>query len=34
VEDLFVLPEHRGKGYGRALMIHLAKIAEERDAGV
>jgi GNAT superfamily N-acetyltransferase len=33
VEDLFVLPEHRGKGYGRALMIHLARIAEERGCG-
>lgn len=33
LEDLFVRPEHRGKGYGRALLIELAKIARERDCG-
>jgi GNAT superfamily N-acetyltransferase len=33
LEDLFVKPEHRGKGYGRALLIHLAKIARERGCG-
>ena len=33
LEDLFVRPEHRGKGYGRALLIQLAKIARERDCG-
>ena len=33
VEDLFVLPEHRGKGYGRALMLQLAKLARERGCG-
>jgi GNAT superfamily N-acetyltransferase len=33
VEDLFVLPEHRGKGYGRALMLQLAKVARERGCG-
>jgi len=33
LEDLFVLPEHRGKGYGRAIMIHLARLAEERGCG-
>src|SRR4029078_13068731 len=31
LEDLFVKPEKRGKGYGRALLVELAKIA--RDAG-
>ena len=25
LEDLFVRPEHRGKGIGKALMVHLAK---------
>jgi len=25
LEDLFVRPEDRGKGYGPALLIHLAK---------
>ena len=30
LEDLFVKPEVRGKGYGRALLVHLAKIARER----
>ena len=27
LEDLFVKPEMRGKGYGRALLVDLAKIA-------
>ncbi len=31
LEDLFVLPEHRGKGIGRALLAHLAGIAVEND---
>src|SRR5438067_12387224 len=31
--DLFVKPEKRGKGYGRALLMHLAKIAYERGCG-
>jgi len=33
LEDLFVRPEHRGKGYGRAFLIELAKIARERNCG-
>ena len=33
LEDLFVLPDHRGKGYGRTLLCTLAKIALERDCG-
>ena len=33
LEDLFVRPEDRGKGYGRALLVHLAKIARDRDCG-
>src|ERR1700758_2344769 len=33
LEDLFVRPEHRGKGYGRALLIDLARIARDRDCG-
>src|SRR5437016_4173648 len=33
LQDLFVKPEHRGKGYGRALLIHLAKIARDRNCG-
>src|SRR5436305_13059066 len=32
-EDLFVKPEKRGKGYGRALLIDLAKIARDRGCG-
>jgi len=31
LEDLFVLPEARGKKVGKDLLIHLAKIAVERD---
>lgn len=30
LEDLFVLPEHRGSGAGKALLLHLAKLARER----
>ena len=33
LEDLFVKPEKRGKGYGRALLIELARIAMERGCG-
>lgn len=33
LEDLFVLPEHRGKGYGKGLLKQLAKIAVERGCG-
>ena len=33
LEDLFVLPEYRGKGYGKALLKKLAAIAEERGCG-
>lgn len=33
LEDLFVRPVMRGKGYGRALLVHLAQIARERDCG-
>jgi GNAT superfamily N-acetyltransferase len=33
LEDLFVLPEYRGSGYGRALLAHLARIAVERGCG-
>ncbi len=33
LEDLFVKPEKRGKGYGRALLVELAKIARDRSCG-
>ena len=33
LEDLFVLPAYRGKGYGKALLKKLAQIATERDCG-
>jgi len=33
LEDLFVLPEHRGKGYGKALLRTLAQIALDRECG-
>ncbi|MGN1349414.1 MAG: GNAT family N-acetyltransferase [Anaerovoracaceae bacterium] len=33
LEDLFVLPEHRGKGYGEGLLRELARIAVERGCG-
>lgn len=33
LEDLFILPEHRGKGYGKGLLKKLAQIAVERGCG-
>jgi len=33
LEDLFVKPERRGNGYGRALLVELAKIARDRGCG-
>lgn len=33
LEDLFVIPEYRGKGYGKALLKRLAAIAVERKCG-
>ncbi len=33
LEDLYVTPEVRGKGYGKALLACLGKIAVERDCG-
>jgi GNAT superfamily N-acetyltransferase len=33
LEDLFVLPEHRGKGHGKALLAAVARVARERGCG-
>jgi GNAT superfamily N-acetyltransferase len=33
LEDIFVLPEHRGVGAGKALLLRVAQIARERDCG-
>ncbi len=33
LEDLFVLPEFRGKGIGKKMLKHLAKTAIDRDCG-
>ena len=33
IEDLFVYPEYRGNGYGKALLKKMAEIAIERDLG-
>lgn len=33
LEDLFVLPQHRGHGIGKLLLSYLAKVALERDCG-
>jgi len=33
LEDLFVLPAYRGRGIGRRLLSHLARIAIERRCG-
>lgn len=33
LEDLYVKPEFRGEGVGRAMLVYLAKLAKERDCG-
>lgn len=32
-EDLFVIPEMRGKGFGKVMLAYLAKLAKERNCG-
>ena len=33
LEDLFVEEKHRGRGYGKALLARLARVARERQCG-
>jgi GNAT superfamily N-acetyltransferase len=33
LEDLFIKPEYRGRGYGKALLVHLAKLCEKKGFG-
>ena len=33
LEDLFIKPEYRVRGYGKALLVHLAKLCEEKGYG-
>lgn len=33
LEDVYILPEYRGKGYGKAILKKLADIAVERGCG-
>lgn len=33
LEDLFVRPEYRGRSFGKKLLLHLVKIAKERNCG-
>jgi GNAT superfamily N-acetyltransferase len=33
LEDLYVRPEFRGRGYGKAMMVYLARLARQRDCG-
>jgi GNAT superfamily N-acetyltransferase len=33
LEDLFVTPEMRGRGFGKALLVHLARLARDRGCG-
>ena len=33
LEDLYIRPEMRGRGYGKALLVRLARIALERNCG-
>jgi GNAT superfamily N-acetyltransferase len=33
LEDIFVKPEFRGRGYGRALLLHVGRLAHQRGCG-
>ena len=33
LEDLYVVPEERGKGFGKCLLTYMAKLAVQRDCG-
>ena len=33
IEDVFVLPEERGRGIGKALLVELARVAARKDCG-
>ena len=33
LEDLYVKPEHRGNGFGRKMLVHIARLAKERNCG-
>lgn len=33
LEDLYVKPEFRGRGFGRAMLVYLARLAVERNCG-
>jgi GNAT superfamily N-acetyltransferase len=33
LEDLFVKPHARGKGFGKQMLAHVAKVAKERECG-
>ena len=33
LEDLYVQPEFRGRGIGKALLLHLARLANQRGCG-
>jgi GNAT superfamily N-acetyltransferase len=33
LEDLYIKPEARGRGRGRAMLVHLARLARERNCG-
>ena len=33
LEDLYIQPEARGKGFGKQMLVYLAKLAKERNCG-
>jgi GNAT superfamily N-acetyltransferase len=33
LEDLYVQPDYRGKGYGKQLLMHLVKVAQQQNCG-
>jgi len=33
LEDLYVKPQYRRRGFGRRMLVHIARLAKERDCG-
>ena len=33
LEDLYVQPTHRGKGFGRKMLVHIARLAKKHNCG-
>ena len=33
LEDVYIQPQHRGHGYGKAMLLHLARLAHQQGCG-